>query len=392
MEYEEVSGGVCAPLGFKAAGVACGLKGSGRPDLCLIASEVVCTAAGVFTTNAFKAAPVLVTVEHLQGGKLRAVVANSGNANAWTGDRGLEDAREMAAAVSRELAVPAREVAVASTGVIGCYLDMEKVREGIARAAASLSREGADVAAEAIMTTDTFPKQWSFQADGFRVGGMAKGAGMISPRMATMLAFLTTDARVEPESLSQALRRVVDRTFNRITVDGCTSTNDMVLILASGLSGRRVGEWELEEALHPLCSRLARQIVEDGEGATRFITVRVREAADDSEAERAARAVADSPLVKTAFFGGDANWGRVVQALGASLPGLDASGVEVRFGGIPVARGGRPVEGGEGALREVMSSPRVEVEISLGRGRSEAEVWTCDLSYEYVRINAEYHT
>ncbi|WP_287153881.1 bifunctional glutamate N-acetyltransferase/amino-acid acetyltransferase ArgJ [Candidatus Solincola tengchongensis] len=392
MVFEEMEGGVCAPLGFKAAGVACGLKESGRPDLCLIYSEVQCSAAGVFTTNAFRAAPVLVSMEHLRGGSLRAVVANSGNANAWTGHRGLEDAREMAVAAARELEVAAEQVAVASTGVIGCYLDMGKLREGISRAASSLSREGASRAAEAIMTTDTFPKQWALEAEGFRVGGMAKGAGMISPRMATMLAFITTDAQVEAGELHHALRRVVDRTFNRITVDGCTSTNDMVVVMASGLSGRRVGGWEMEEALYPLCSRLARMIVEDGEGATRFITVRVRGAADDAEAEVAARAVADSPLVKTAFFGGDANWGRVVQALGASLPQLDPAGVEVRFGGLTVARGGAPVEVEKAALQEVMASPRVDLEIGLGRGEGEAVVWTCDLSYEYVRINAEYHT
>lgn len=392
MALTKIEGGICAPLGFTAAGVACGLKESGRPDLCLISSEVSCSAAGVFTTNAFRAAPVLVTMENLRGGSLRAVVANSGNANAWTGQKGLDDAREMAGMVARELDIPAGEVAVASTGVIGCYLDMEKVRKGISEAASSLSREGASRAAEAIMTTDTFPKQWSLEADGFRVGGMAKGAGMISPRMATMLAFITTDALVEARDLARALRRVVDRTFNRITVDGCTSTNDMVVIMASGLSGRKVGGEELEESLLPLCSSLARMIVEDGEGATRFVTVRVREAANDAEAEVAARAVADSPLVKTAFFGGDANWGRVVQALGASLPDLDAAGVEVRFGGLVVARGGEPVGASEEELRRVMSSPRVELEISLGRGEGEAEIWTCDLSYEYVRINAEYHT
>lgn len=392
MAFTEVEGGVCAPSGFMAAGVACGLKESGKPDLCVLHSEVVCAAAGVFTTNAFRAAPVVVSMEHLGEGRLRAVVANSGNANAWTGRRGLEDAREMAEAAAGELGITAREVAVASTGVIGCYLDMEKVKRGISQAAASLSREGAGQAAEAIMTTDTFPKQWSLEADGFRVGGMAKGAGMISPRLATMLAFLTTDALVEPGELSNLLRRVADRTFNRITVDGCTSTNDMVVIMASGLSGRRVRGEELEGPLLALCSRLARLIVEDGEGATRFVTIRVREAADDREAEAAARAVADSPLVKTALFGGDANWGRVVQALGASLPDLDAAGVEVRFGGLAVARGGEPLGVEEGALREVMSSPRVDLEIDLGRGGGEAEVWTCDLSYDYVRINAEYHT
>lgn len=392
MEMKEMEGGVCAPRGFLAAGVACGLKDSGRPDLCLIYSEVECSAAGVFTTNAFRAAPVLVSMEHLKAGRLRAVVANSGNANAWTGERGLRDARAMADMAAARLGIQPGKVAVASTGAIGSYLDMEKVRKGIDEAASSLHRAGAARAAEAIMTTDTFPKQGALEGEGFRVGGMAKGAGMISPRMATMLAFLTTDARVEAGELSRALRRAVDRTFNRITVDGCTSTNDMVLAMASGLSGREVGAEELEEALLPLCSRLGRSIVEDGEGATRFITVRVREAADDGEAERAARAVADSPLVKTAFFGGDANWGRVVQALGASLPDLDPAGVEVRFGGLAVARDGGPVEVVEEELAEVMSSPAVDLEIDLGRGRGEAEIWTCDLSYDYVRINAEYHT
>lgn len=392
MELIEVEGGVCAPRGFLASGVSCGLKESGRLDLCLLFSEVECAAAGMFTTNAFRAAPVQVSMEHLADGRLRAVVANSGNANAWTGRKGLEDARAMAGLAACELGITGEDVAVASTGVIGRHLDMEKVRKGISEAASSLDRRGGARAAEAIMTTDTFPKEMALEGGGFRVGGMAKGAGMINPRMATMLAFITTDARVEARELNEALRRVVNRTFNRITVDGCTSTNDMVVAMANGLSGTRVGAGELEEALYPLCASLARSIIEDGEGATKFVTVHVREAVDAGEAERAARAVADSILVKTAFFGGDANWGRVVQALGAALPDLDAAGVEVRFGGLVVARGGGPVEVGEEELAEVMSSSGMDLEINLGRGVGEAEIWTCDLSYDYVRINAEYHT
>lgn len=392
MELIEVEGGVCAPRGFLASGVSCGLKESGRLDLCLLFSEVECAAAGMFTTNAFRAAPVQVSMEHLADGRLRAVVANSGNANAWTGRRGLEDARTMASLAAGELGIAAEDVAVASTGVIGRHLDMEKVRMGISEAASSLDGGGGARAAEAIMTTDTFPKEMALEGRGFRVGGMAKGAGMINPRMATMLAFITTDARVEAWELHEALHRVVDRTFNRITVDGCTSTNDMVVTLANGLSGKRVRAGEMEEALYPLCANLARRIIEDGEGATKFVNIRVREAVDDGEAERAARAVADSPLVKTAFFGGDANWGRVVQALGATLHDLNPAGVEVRFGGLLVARGGGPVEAGEEELAKVMSSPMVDLDISLGRGTGEAEIWTCDLSYDYVRINAEYHT
>jgi len=389
----ELPGGVCAPEGFRAAGVSCGLKSSGEPDLCLLVAEERCIAAGTFTRNAFRAAPVLVTMEHLwEDGRLQAVVANSGNANAWTGERGMRDAAGMAALVARETGVSPRDVGVASTGIIGAFLDMEKVEKGIAEAARRLSREGGGEAARAIMTTDTRPKEAAVALEGFTVGGMAKGAGMIRPDMATMLAFLTTDAQVSSEELVRALRSAVERTFNRITVDGCTSTNDMVLVLASGRSGRRVGEREMEAALRTVCSRLARAIVEDGEGATRFVSVRVRGAADEEEARRAAFAVADSPLVKTAFFGGDANWGRVVQALGAALPDLEAGGVRVEIGGVTVAERGLPAEADRDLLREVMSARELWVDILLGRGDGSCEVWTCDLSYDYVRINAEYHS
>lgn len=387
-----MGGGVCAPLGFLAAGVACGLKTSGGPDLCMIAAAERCPAAGVFTRNAFRAAPVLLTMSHVEDGHLRAVVANSGNANAWTGERGREDAAAMAALAAEALGARESDVGVASTGVIGCYLDMEKIGRGIKEAAAALSRAGAAEAARAIMTTDTRPKETAVDYGGFRVGGMAKGAGMIRPDMATMLAFLTTDAKVAPGALAVGLRRAVDRTFNRITVDGCTSTNDMVLVLASGESGVGLGEREVEEALHPVCRELAKAIVADGEGATRVIVVRVREARDEEEARRAAFAVAESPLVKTAFFGHDANWGRVVQALGAALPDVDAAGVKVSFGGITVAEAGRPAQADEEELKRVMEGEEVELDVQLGRGGASAEVWTCDLSYDYVRINAAYHT
>lgn len=392
-EKTALEGGVCAPLGFRASGVACGLKESGDLDLCMLAGEGACAAAGVFTTNAFQAAPVKVTREHLAaGGFLRAAVVNSGNANAWTGARGLEDARAMAALAAESIGADPRQVAVASTGVIGRYLNMEKIGRGIEEAAARLSRDGGDAAARAIMTTDTFPKQTARRYGEFTVGGMAKGAGMIKPDMATMLAFITADARVDPPLLARALRSAVERTFNRITIDGCTSTNDMVLAMASGAAGYEASPRELEEALCDVCSRLARAIVEDGEGATRFVSVRVRGAADAGEAKRAAMAVAESALVKTALFGGDPNWGRVVQALGQAVKDADPAGVRVQIGGITVAEAGEPVRADASALEAAVAGKEVAIDLSLGRGDAGIEVWTCDYSLDYVRINSEYHT
>ena len=384
--------GVCAPLGFRAAADACGLKKSGALDLCVVVAEKRCPAAGTFTSNAFKAAPVLVSMRHLADGHLQAVVANAGNANAWTGERGLEDALAMAGIAARETGVAPEDVAVASTGVIGRYLDMERVERGIARAARRLDPSLGGEAARAIMTTDTHPKEVALECGGFMVGGMAKGAGMIRPDMATMLAFLTTDAEVEPDALARALRGAVEETFNRITIDGCTSTKDMVLCLASGMSGRRPGEEELRECLREACSELARAIVLDGEGATRFVAVRVSGAADAEEARAAAMAVAESPLVKTAVFGGDPNWGRVVQAVGAAVKDADPHGVGVAICGLKVAERGAPLEVDEAALAAAVSGREVVLEVALGRGEAETEVWTCDLSYDYVRINAEYHT
>ncbi len=388
---KSIEGGICAPVGFKAAAVACGLKRSGELDLCLMAADNRCAAAGTFTTNAFKAAPVLVTTRHLEGGHLRAAVVNAGNANACTGERGLRDAESMAGIAARELGIEAQEVAVASTGVIGRYLEMEKIEEGIVEAARRLDAGGGGEAARAIMTTDTRPKEVALDCGGFTLGGMAKGAGMIKPDMATMLAFLTTDAQVETALLSRALREVVEKTFNRITVDGCTSTNDMVLCMAGGASGYRPSEEELKTCLLEACSRLARAIVLDGEGATRFVTVRVYGAADGGEAKTAAMAVADSPLVKTAVFGGDPNWGRVAQAVGAALKGIDPHEVCVDICGIRAMEKGAPAEP-FGDIEAAVAGREVVFEVGLGRGGSEAEVWTCDLSYDYVRINAEYHT
>ncbi|MBN2027480.1 MAG: bifunctional glutamate N-acetyltransferase/amino-acid acetyltransferase ArgJ [Actinobacteria bacterium] len=392
-EVKASGGGVCAPRGFKAAAAACGLKASGDLDLCILAADARCAAAATFTTNAFHAAPVALTREHIEeDGFLQAVVVNSGNANAWTGERGMLDARDMASLAAGSMGIDNRDVAVASTGVIGRYLDMDKVAGGIAEAAAKMHAEGGSDAAAAIMTTDTVPKEIALECGGFTVGGMAKGAGMIKPDMATMLAFITTDAEVDHAGFGRALRSAVDRTFNRITIDGCTSTNDMVLAMASGASGVKAEAEELEDALHKACSHLARAIVEDGEGATKFIAVRMHEACSEVEAKHAAVTVAESALVKTAFFGGDPNWGRVVQAVGQAVKDADPGKMRVKICGITVAEAGEVSEVDMEKLAEAMTGKALDLDVFLGRGDASVEVWTCDFSYDYVKINAEYHT
>jgi len=393
VKEKTAQGGVCAPRGFKAAGAACGLKASGDLDLCILAADERCAAAATFTSNAFHAAPVELTRERIaEDGMLQAVVVNSGNANAWTGERGIRDARSMADLTAEAIGSHPRDVAVSSTGIIGRYLEMEKIAGGISEAAGRLRTVGGGEAARAIMTTDTFPKEAAWEYGGFVVGGMAKGAGMIKPDMATMLAFVTTDAEVDPATLGRALRSAVDLSFNRITIDGCMSTNDMVLAMASGASGMRVGEEEMEKALHRVCSRLAHDIVEDGEGATKFIAVRLHEAASEAEARHAAMCVAESALVKTAFFGKDPNWGRIVQAVGQAVTTADPAKMRVKICGFTVAESGEAAEVDKAELEEAMARRNLDVDVFLGRGDAHIEVWTCDYSYDYVKINAEYHT
>ncbi|MBX6377014.1 MAG: bifunctional glutamate N-acetyltransferase/amino-acid acetyltransferase ArgJ, partial [Clostridia bacterium] len=390
-----IDGGVTAAPGFLAAGVSCGVRArDGRKDLALIVSEVTAVAAGVLTQNAVPAAPVLVAREHLAGGRARAIVANSGVANACTGPEGLRDARAMAEETAAALGIPAREVLVASTGVIGERLPMDRVRAGIRAAAASLSREGGRDAAAAILTTDTVVKEAACRAViGDRevtLGGVAKGSGMIRPRMATMLAFLTTDAAVEREALQSALRWAVDRTFNMVTVDGDTSTNDAVFCLASGLAGNEpvtvgtLGYRTLCDALEYVCGRLARAIARDGEGATRLLEVVVRGAADEGEARRAALAVAGSNLVKAAVYGADANWGRILAALGAADIRLDPDRIDVDLGPLPLVRDGRGVAFDEGLARSLLREEHVVFTVDLHQGEGRAVAWGCDLSEAYV--------
>lgn len=393
--------GVTAPLGFRAAAVASGIKPD-RLDLALLAADAPCTAAAVFTTNHAQAAPVTVSREHLASGRARAVVVNAGCANAATGDAGLADARETAALVAHALGCAAGEVVVASTGVIGVPLPMEKLRTGVPAAAAALTREGGPDAARAIMTTDTRDKQVQVEASiggvAVRIGGMAKGAGMIAPRMATMLAFFTTDATVDAPLLQEALRHAVGSSLNRITVDGDTSTNDMAVVLASGAAGApairaRGAEYDaLEAALTQAARTLAEMIVRDGEGATRFAEVRVEGARTGDEADRVARAIAESPLVKTALHGGDPNWGRILAAAGRSGVDLDAARVDVHLGDVWVCAGGAARTYDEAVAHAAVTSDPVLIRVNLNAGTAVGWMWTCDISRAYVDINAHYRS
>jgi len=401
-DIQAVEGGVTAPLGFHAAGVACGIKASGKPDLALVAAEHVSSAAAIFTTNQAQAAPVLLSRAHLEksGGQARVIVTNSGCANACTGPQGLTDARAMADLTAQQIGCAPEHVLVASTGVIGVNLKMDAVARGIASAAPLLARENHAAAAQAIMTTDPFPKAHAVELDTahglFRVGGMAKGSGMIEPRMATMLGYLTTDAEVEPALLRQALVEASRYTFNAITVDGESSTNDSVFAIANGASGVVI-----DEALYPLlvqglrlvAHELALGIVRGGEGATKVVALTVVGADSDDSAWQAARVVANSPLVKTALHGADPNWGRLVAASGRAGVPFNLDAAAVRIGPHVLFSHGGPHDELAPQAAAYLTGANLEIEIDLGTGGSgRATMFTCDLSAEYVRINAEYRT
>lgn len=402
----EIPGGATAPLGFRVAAGCAGLKRDPQlDDVALLVCDVPAAAAAVFTRNRVQAAPLAVCREHLAGGRLvRAVVVNAGNANACTGEQGLADARETAGAVAAWLGLSREEVLVASTGVIGVPLPMDKLLAGLAMLPARLGRslEADSQAARAIMTTDTFPKLCAVEVelDGVpvRVGGMAKGSGMIHPDMATMLAFLTTDANVPSPVLETAFREVVGRTFNAITVDGDTSTNDSAFLLASGRAGNRpvtLGTAAYDafvEALEEVAGRLARDIARDGEGATKFLTVEVAGAPNDGAAMAIAKTVATSSLVKTAMFGEDVNWGRILAAAGRAPADFDPAKADVYLAGTLVARAGAAVPFDETALQAELRRREIDLRLDLHQGGGRAVVWSCDLSCDYVRINGSYRT
>lgn len=406
-------GGVTSARGFSAAGVHAGFrKNPDRLDLALVVADEPCSCAAMFTQNVFCAAPVTVSREHLDGmsyGCARAVVVNSGNANAATGGRGLAAARRSAELVADVVGCPPAEVMVASTGVIGEHLPIGPFEVGLPSAHDGLSREGGVDAARAIMTTDTRPKEVAitFSGDGigypgrsFVVGGMAKGSGMIMPDMATMIAVLTTDAPLLPDVLHEALVRAVGRSFNKVTVDSDTSTNDSCYLLSSGSAASDADPFAadtpafeaFEAALDIVCEDLARQMAADGEGATKLITVRVMGAASDGDADAAARAVANSPLVKTAIFGHDANWGRIAMAIGKSGANFRQEDASVDIMGIPVCRAGLTVPFDEDEALRRFEGPEIAIDIDLGVGSHRTTVWTCDLSHDYISINGDYRS
>jgi glutamate N-acetyltransferase/amino-acid N-acetyltransferase len=400
-QIETIGGGVTAPAGFRAAGVSCGIKASGL-DLALIVSEGTASAAGLFTTNRAVAAPVVLSRQHLtrSGGLARAVVVNSGCANACTGPDGLEVARATAELVARGLKCPPDHVLVSSTGVIGVSLDRQKIAKGVNAGLETLQTDGGHDAALAIMTTDVTPKEMAVRVQtsrgAFHVGGIAKGAGMIEPMMATMLAFVTCDARVPPVMLRRAISEVTADTFNAITVDGECSTNDCVLALANGASGVEIddrGYPALVAALRSVCQYLAIEIVRGGEGATKLVTIHVTGAGSPADAKRAARTIANSPLVKTAIHGGDPNWGRLVAAAGRAGVPFELDKAAVTIGSVELFRNGQPFDELAPQAAAYLQGKEITITVDLGsRGPCDATMWTCDFSAEYVRINADYRT
>ncbi len=406
---KEVQGGVTAPRGFTAGGVHCGVKPGSDPkkyDLAMVLSELECTAAAVYTMNRVKAAPLYITMEHLEDGVCRGIVANSGNANACAPES-HENAAQMCVLAAQATGLKPSDFAVASTGVIGQRLNIAAIAAGMPALAQALCVDGgSDAAAHAIMTTDTEKKELAVQVSiggkPVTLGAIAKGSGMIHPNMGTMLCFITTDCAITHEMLQEALHEVVPRTFNRVTVDGDTSTNDMCVILANGLADNPLIEWRDDgytlfvQALHSLCEALAKRIAADGEGASRLVTCTVRDARSEDTAERLAKAVVGSPLVKAAMFGADANWGRVLCAMGYSKASFRPEYVDVAFsselGTIPVCKDGAGLDFDEERARAILSRDEVEIQVDLHEGEHSASCWGCDLTYDYVKINGDYRT
>ena len=400
---KKIDGGITAVSGVRAAGVHAGLKKSEKKDVALIVTDAPAVAAGVFTKNSVTAAPVQVCRQHLADATAQAIIVNSGNANACTGELGMANAQQMAAVTAERLGLAANQVLVSSTGVIGQQLPMDTIANGIQLAADALSTEGGDDAAEAIMTTDTHAKSVAVavEIDGtpVRIGGIAKGSGMIAPNMATMLSFLTTDACITGETLQSALTRVVDDTYNLLTIDTDMSTNDTVLLLATAKAGNPdIAETAGENyeafcaGLQFVCTELTKMLARDGEGATKLVEVVVTRAKDRGDAEKAARAVAESPLVKTAIFANDANWGRIMMAIGKSGAAFHPYQVDVWLGDYQLVKDGMDAGFDEEKATALFAQNPVRITINLRAGDAAITMWTCDYSYDYIRINADYRT
>ena len=401
--FECIEGGVTAAHGFRACGVEAGIKHQNRKDMALLVADAPAAVAALYTTNKVAAAPVQIDRERTRGGRAQAVIVNSGCANACTGATGLQNAREMARVTAEALGIAEELVLVCSTGVIGVNLPMDRIVAGAKKAAGALCRSGSHDAACAIMTTDTVDKQVAveLEIDGQTVciGGMCKGSGMIEPNMATMLGFLTTDVVIHPKALDQALREAVEVSFNRVVVDGDRSTNDTVILMASGVAGTQMmtpyhPQWQyFVDALTTVCLELGKKMVLDGEGATKFVTVRVKGARTAGDAQLAARAVSKSALVKTSWFGLDPNWGRVIAAVGYSGAEVDDQKARISYGDICAYDRGRVADKALlKAMQDVMRHRAFDVTVELGLGDGEDTVYTCDFSYDYVKINAEYTT
>jgi len=405
--FKIIDGGVCAAKGFRASGVHVGVKTNktDKKDLALIVSDRDCSAAAVYTRNVVKAAPLIVTKENLSNGRARAVIVNSGNANACAPE-GEENARRMCSAAASELGICETDMIVASTGVIGQRLPIAVIEGGVAELVSKLSYDGSKDAAAAIMTTDLAMKELAVELEiggkAVRIGGVAKGSGMIHPNMGTMLAFLTTDCAINPEMIQRALIRAANISFNRVSVDGDTSTNDMLSLCANGMAGNdeitAPGEDydAFAEALNALCIELAKMMAADGEGATHLIICRVRGARSESEAETLSKSVISSTLTKAAIFGADANWGRVLCAMGYSGVDFDPGGVSVAFesagGSITVCENGRGVSFDESFAKKILTERDVTIEINMGAGTAECVCWGCDITYDYIKINGDYRT
>jgi glutamate N-acetyltransferase/amino-acid N-acetyltransferase len=385
-----VKGTVTTPRGFRAAGHAAGIKRKGKKDMALIVSDVPAVVAGTFTTNQVKAAPVKLDMQHVKSGKACAIIVNSGNANACTGKIGMIHAKAMAAAVARRIGCAIEHVLVCSTGRIGTLMPIVKVQEGIKHLLGIVSPDGGHVAAEAIMTTDTFPKEVAVKIRAgknvIHIGGIAKGAGMIQPKMATMLGFITTDAKLSRAALQKALKVAVDQSFNRISVDGDTSTNDTVLLLANGLAGE-VPMPAFQAGLNFVCRELSKMIVRDGEGVSRFVSVNIHGAANERDAEIAARAVVNSTLVKCCWCGGDPNWGRLMDALGYSRAKVTEELVDIAYDGVPAVRGGMPTRTPLAKLKKIAEKREFTIDIDLNLGRGRCSMYATDLTEKYVTLN-----
>ena len=400
---KQIDGGITAVPGIQAAGIHAGIKKTKLKDLALIVTDVPATAAGVFTKNSVTAAPILVCRQNLSDSTAQAIIINSGNANACTGELGMTNAQRMVSTTAELLGIDQNLVLVSSTGVIGQQLPMDKIENGVHLAADALSTDGGDNAAEAIMTTDTHPKSAAveIEIDGktVRIGGIAKGSGMIAPNMATMLSYLTTDVNINSQTLQAALTRVVDNTYNLLTVDTDRSTNDTVIILAtSSAANSKIVEANGEdfeafcEGLQFVCTELVKMLARDGEGATKLVEVVVKHAKNHSDAEKAARAVAESPLVKTAVFANDANWGRIMMAIGKSGAEFDPYQVDVLLGDYLLVKNGMDAGYDEEKATQLFDNDPVRITIDLRAGDAEITMWTCDYSYDYIRINADYRT